>query len=51
MTPWLIPFENTNHLCWRDEKNTPMSRPLSKEEERIYFSSDNKEQYLASLCK
>lgn len=51
MTPWVIPFDNTNHVCWRDEKNAPRHRPMTYQEEREYFASKDKEKYLANLCK
>lgn len=45
---WVIPFEGINYLCWKN-KNGPQNRPLSDEEERNYFYSENKERYLRGL--
>lgn len=48
-TPWTIPFNGTNYVCWRDKKNQPQHRPMTPQEEREYFTSENKERYLHDL--
>ena len=49
MEPWTIPFDGVNYVCWRDTKNSPHYRKLTVEEEREYFTAENKEKYLNDL--
>lgn len=49
MEPWTIPFDGVNYVCWRDAKNSPHYRKLTVEEEREYFTAENKEKYLNDL--
>lgn len=49
MTPWTIPFDGTNYVCWRDKDNTPKYRQLTVEEERVYFTTSDKEKFLNEL--
>jgi hypothetical protein len=48
-SPWTIPFESVNYLCWRDKDNKPQYRPLTPQEETEYFKASNKEKYLNDL--
>lgn len=48
-SPWTIPFDNINYLCWRDKDNNPRYRQMTDKEEREYFTSTNKEKYLNDL--
>lgn len=45
---WTIPFEGINYLCWTD-RNKVRNRPLSRDEERGYFNSVNKDRFLNDL--
>lgn len=47
---WTIPFNNVNHLCWR-EGNTSLNRKMTPSEERQYFDSDDQEEYLNELVR
>lgn len=47
--PWTIPFNNINYVCWRDSNNYPRYRQMTEQEEREYFTSENKEKYLNEL--
>lgn len=49
--PWTIPFDNTNYVCWRDSKNSPHSRAMTPDEERVYFTTPDKQKYLNELLR
>lgn len=46
---WTIPFNGINYVCWRDKNNNPHHRKLTEDEERAYFSANDKEKYLNDL--
>lgn len=48
-SPWTIPFDNVNYVCWKDKSNKPHYRKLTDSEERDYFLARNKEQFLNEL--
>lgn len=50
-SPWTIPFDGVNYVCWKDSKNNPKYRKMTADEERSYFSSDDKEEYLRELLR
>lgn len=47
--PWIIPFNNTYYLCWKDENGKPRHRQMTDEEERKYFSADDQERVLNEM--
>lgn len=51
MSPWTIPFNNTNYVCWRTDNNEPRYRQMTEKEEREYFTASDKERYLYELLR
>lgn len=51
MNPWVIPFDGTNYVCWTDGKGQKQHRKMTSDEERAYFTAQDREKYLAKLCK
>lgn len=51
MSAWTIPFDGTNYICWTDGKGRKQHRKMTVEEERSYFTTNDREKYLESLCK
>jgi len=51
MTPWTIPFDGTNYVCWTDKKGRKQSRAMTPSEERAYFTAQDREKYLELLCR
>ena len=49
--PWTIPFDGINYVCWKDKNDTPRYRKMTMEEEKAYFTSDDKDKYLHDLLR
>lgn len=49
MNIWTIPFDGDIYLCWEEQKHLVKHKKLSREEERIVFTSDNKERAMLGL--
>lgn len=46
---WTIPFNGTNYVCWTDRKGRRQSRKMTPEEERAYFTAQDRDGYLNEL--
>jgi len=46
---WTIPFNNKYYICWKDKSGPVQHRPMTDEEDRKYFTSQDPERTLNEL--